>query len=364
MVHRDDIQGLRAVAVLLVVLGHAGVPFLGGGYVGVDVFFVLSGFLITGLLLSQARSRGSISLVQFYGRRARRILPAAGLTLVVTTLAAYFLLNFVRARDTAVDSIWASCSPRTSISRAMEATISPRVSRPRLLSTSWSLAVEEQFYLVWPGCSRSPLVLALRRRGRPGLPTTADASPRCRRRRRRLARLVDSLHRNRPKRPPTTRPRARLGAGARRSACGRRRLGCEVSRSVAVALGWMGVAGIGAAGGVLRDNPFPVSAALLPAAATALVLAAGVVRSHDWESGACCRFPPLHYMGDRSYAFYLWHWPVLVIAAGYCWSRTLSGREPPAPRRCLRTFDAQLPILRNPIRRGPWTPLHRSSSRR
>jgi peptidoglycan/LPS O-acetylase OafA/YrhL len=106
--HRDDIQGLRAVAVLLVVLDHAGVGFSKGGYVGVDVFFVLSGFLITGILLSGAGKRGYVSLSNFYVRRARRILPAAALTLIATDLAAYHLLNFVRAREAVSDSIWAS----------------------------------------------------------------------------------------------------------------------------------------------------------------------------------------------------------------------------------------------------------------
>src|SRR5216110_2084484 len=107
MPHRDDIQGLRGVAVLIVVLCHAGVPFLRGGYVGVDVFFVLSGFLITGLLLAQAARDGRVSLRGFYVRRARRILPAAALTLVATDLAARHLLNFVRAREAVDDSIWA-----------------------------------------------------------------------------------------------------------------------------------------------------------------------------------------------------------------------------------------------------------------
>ena len=89
--HRQDLQGLRAVAVLLVVLDHAGLPFLQGGYVGVDVFFVLSGYLITGLLLRQARRDGRIRLTDFYVRRGRRILPAAVLTLVVTDLVAHQL---------------------------------------------------------------------------------------------------------------------------------------------------------------------------------------------------------------------------------------------------------------------------------
>jgi peptidoglycan/LPS O-acetylase OafA/YrhL len=86
--HRDDIQGLRAVAVLLVVLSHAGVGFLRGGFIGVDVFFVLSGFLITGLLLADVGKPRRQAIAEFYSRRARRILPAAALTLVVTDVVA------------------------------------------------------------------------------------------------------------------------------------------------------------------------------------------------------------------------------------------------------------------------------------
>src|SRR5256885_9278597 len=99
MPHRDDIQGLRGVAVLLVVLAHGGVPYLQGGYVGGDVFFVLSGFLITGLLL-----RGRLSLGEFYVRRARRILPAAALPPVFTDLVAQHLPNFLRPPEPSSDS--------------------------------------------------------------------------------------------------------------------------------------------------------------------------------------------------------------------------------------------------------------------
>ena len=94
---RPDIEGLRAVAVLLVLLDHAGLAFLSGGYIGVDVFFVLSGFLITGILLKEQERSGRISLPRFYARRARRLLPAGSLVLVVTVLASYLYLGESRA---------------------------------------------------------------------------------------------------------------------------------------------------------------------------------------------------------------------------------------------------------------------------
>src|SRR5512139_1330633 len=100
---RPDIEGLRAVAVALVVLGHAGVPRLAGGYIGVDMFFVLSGFLITGQLLKEHGSRGRTSLAGFYARRARRILPAASLVLIVTVAASQQWLGPLRSAAVAED---------------------------------------------------------------------------------------------------------------------------------------------------------------------------------------------------------------------------------------------------------------------
>ena len=165
MRHRSDIQGLRAVAVLLVALGHAGVPVLKGGYVGVDVFFVLSGFLITGLLLSEALENGRVSLVRFYARRARRILPAAVLTLVVTTIAAQHLLNFVRARDVVTDGIWASFFAANVHFAALGSDYFQQGQPPSPIQHFWSLSVEEQFYLVWPSLLALALYGLVRRRG-------------------------------------------------------------------------------------------------------------------------------------------------------------------------------------------------------
>ncbi len=150
MPHRDDIQGLRAVAVLLVALGHAGVPFLRGGYVGVDVFFVLSGFLITGMLLAEFAKRGYVSLSEFYVRRARRILPAATLTLVATLVAAHQLLNFVRAREAVTDTIWASLFGANVHFAREGSDYFEQGQPPSPVLHFWTLSVEEQFYLVWP----------------------------------------------------------------------------------------------------------------------------------------------------------------------------------------------------------------------
>jgi len=165
--HRGDIQGLRAVAILLVVLTHGGVRAVSGGFVGVDVFFVVSGFLITGLLLAEARTKGSVSIIDFYVRRARRILPAAALTYVVVDVAAVFLLNFLRAREAVQDSVYAA-GFAANFRFAEKGTDYFAASQPPSpLLHSWSLGVEEQFYLVWPALLSITLFgLALRRRRR------------------------------------------------------------------------------------------------------------------------------------------------------------------------------------------------------
>ena len=211
--HRRELQGLRAVAVLLVVLDHAGVPFLQGGYVGVDVFFVLSGYLITGLLFGQAGRDGRIRLSDFYVRRARRILPAAVLTLVVTDLVAHQLLNLVRARQAVSDSVWAAFF-MANVHFAREGSdYFSQLQPPSPVQHYWTLAVEEQFYLVWP------VVLA----GVLGGPAPAAAAALDRARRgRRVARLVDPQHGDRCDLRVLLHGHSCLGARARRGAGDRR----------------------------------------------------------------------------------------------------------------------------------------------
>src|SRR5215207_7243793 len=102
---RPDIQGLRALAIVTVVLFHAAVPGIGGGFVGVDVFFVISGFLITGLLWREVVDNGTVRLLQFYSARSRRLLPAGATVLIATAIASAVLLSPMQARDVLVDGI-------------------------------------------------------------------------------------------------------------------------------------------------------------------------------------------------------------------------------------------------------------------
>src|SRR5215208_5788878 len=145
---RADIEGLRGVAILLVVLFHARVPALAGGFVGVDVFFVLSGFFITGLLVRERETTGDVSLNEFYGRRALRLLPAL-LVVLLATLLLVFTLYAPIDRALVAGTARAVALHAGNVEFARGALDYFSSSDNPLLHT-WSLAVEEQFYLVWP----------------------------------------------------------------------------------------------------------------------------------------------------------------------------------------------------------------------
>ncbi len=312
---RPDIQGLRAVAVLIVALNHAGIGVLGGGYVGVDVFFVISGYLITGWLLRRAEKTGRIPFGDFYAARARRILPAASLTLVATVLAAWYFLNVVRALSAFHDAVWAAVFAANVHFAQVGTNYFAQDNPPSALQHFWSLAVEEQFYVVWPACLAVALaVLGARRR--------LD-DPVVRRRLAAFVAVVVVASLAYSVRATAADPTAayfsafargwELGVGALLAVCA-----ADVERipaGVRAALSWMGLAGIGvAAVAFSASTPFPGDAALLPVLASALVIAGGL-GADPRGAVRVLGLRPMRVTGDISYAFYLWHWPFLIIAA-------------------------------------------------
>jgi peptidoglycan/LPS O-acetylase OafA/YrhL len=364
--YRGDLQGLRGVAVLLVALDHAGVGFLKGGYVGVDVFFVLSGFLITGLLLQGVARDGHVSFRNFYARRARRILPAAALTLATTTIVADLLLNYVRARQVAWDSFWASLFA-ANIRFAHEGTnYFAQGQPPSAIQHYWSLAVEEQFYLVWPALLAITLfgvVLSLgtrRQRSGRGRAITRGARLRV------LAviallgtaSLLWSIHYTDALPAAayfSTRARAwelALGAALAVAAPAVDRM----PHIVRVAGGWLGIAAIAiAATKFSAATPYPGYKALLPTVGAALVIAGGMAhRATGPIVGKVLAVQPLRYVGDRSYTFYLWHWPALTIAMLYVGHELGVGMNMVLLLGAFLLSIVTYALFENPIRRARW----------
>jgi peptidoglycan/LPS O-acetylase OafA/YrhL len=304
--HRRDIEGLRAVAVLLVVAYHCGLPLVTGGYIGVDVFFVISGFLITGLLLRELRSTGTLSIPGFYARRALRLLPAATVVVVATVAAATWWLPPLRRDGIFLDALHTTFYGINYRLASIGTDYLGAEGDPSPLQHFWSLAVEEQFYLIWP-----PLLLAvavgLRRRR--AFDTTRVYAV--------LAAVVVGSFLLSVWQTGANASWAYFGAHTRAWELG-------IGALVAVAAGtlerlsrgtavWLSVAGLAAIGGsAIAYSPataFPGSAALLPVLGTAAVIAGGCAQPSRLLSGAA-----LQGIGRLSYSWYLWHWPFLIIA--------------------------------------------------
>ena len=311
-VYRPDIQGLRAVAVVLVVAGHVfGSPT--GGYVGVDVFFVVSGFLITGLLLREHQRSGRLDLREFYARRVRRLLPAGVLVLSVTNVAAWLLFTGERAGQTLTDAGWALLFAANLRFAALGTDYFDQARPASPVQHYWSLAVEEQFYLVWPCLLIAVLVLARRSPRRHGrdpvrvaLLIVLGLS---------VASLLWSVVSTRTGATAayfSTPARAyELGLGALLALALATRVMLPVGRRAGTALTWTGLAGIAVAAWAFDSTTaFPGAVALLPVTAAALVLLGGTGPSRN----VLLDNPLSTYVGGLSYSLYLWHWPVLVLA--------------------------------------------------
>lgn len=150
MTYRKDIEGLRAIAVAVVLLYHFGVPGLDGGFIGVDVFFVISGFLITSLLISERARHGRVSFATFYARRARRLLPISATVLVATAIGSAFSPPAPLLSDTAADIRWAALFAANILFARRGSDYLGAELAPSPLRHYWSLAVEDKFTLIWP----------------------------------------------------------------------------------------------------------------------------------------------------------------------------------------------------------------------
>ncbi|WP_345752726.1 acyltransferase family protein [Microbacterium rhizophilus] len=302
---RPEIQALRAIAVMLVVLYHLWPGRLPGGYAGVDVFFVISGYLITAHLLREVERTGSVALPAFWARRARRLLPAALLVVVVSAVgtllfapptfwsdffkqmggAVFYVENWLLAAD-AVDYL------------AAENNASP-------VQHYWSLSAEEQFYLVWPLLILLAIWIA-RRHARPhrailmtlGVVTTASLA---------LSIVLTAVLPSAAYFITPTRA-WEFGMGGLLVFAP-----AAASAGVRMTIAWAGAIGIVATGLLYSsETPFPGWQALLPVLATAAVIWAGTTTTRG-SFAHLARFRPVQYVGDVSYSVYLWHWPPIVL---------------------------------------------------
>lgn len=300
---RPDIEGLRAVAVLLVVANHAGLGLVHGGYVGVDVFFVISGFLITLHLFKELQRTGRIGFGAFYGRRIVRLLPASTVVLIATVAAAWTWMSPVQAKAVVFDALSAAAYGINVRLAVLGTDYLSAELEPSPLQHFWSLAVEEQFYFIWPLLL---VVAATRRASRRSAAVALSVLGVVS-----FAVCVWQTGHSQPWAYFGIQARAwELAAGALIALAAER---LQRLPGAAVAT-WLGVAAI-VGSAVLYDETtrFPGTAALLPVAGAALVIAGGCAKP---RAGAVLLLGlrPMQTIGKLSYSWYLWHWPALMLA--------------------------------------------------
>ena len=295
---RSDIEGLRGISILLVLLFHAGLPWTPGGFIGVDVFFVISGFLITGKLWRESQAAGGLNITRFYAWRIRRLLPAALVAVGLITLVGLLLAAPLNRSEMAADGAASALSLANMRFIGSVDYFAP-TSSPSPFLHFWSLSVEEQFYLVWPalilfltwrGGGRRRVVVALLVAVLASFALSlwlTDASP---------ARAFYLL--------PTR--VWQLGAGGLLALL----LVAGTSRRAGL-IAWLGLVAILFASVVLTpEMPYPGLAALLPTLGAVALLYGGAAPSGPLRALTSA---PLRFLGKISYSLYLWHWPLLVL---------------------------------------------------
>ena len=308
---RPDIEGLRGIAILLVLLFHAGLPWTPGGFVGVDVFFVISGFLITGKLWRESQQPGGLNITRFYAWRIRRLLPAALVAIAAITIFGLLLAAPLDRSELAADGA-ASALSLANMRFIGSVDYFAATTSPSPFLHFWSLSVEEQFYLVWPalivlltwrGGSSRRLIVALLIGVVASFALSiwlTDTSP---------ARAFYLL--------PTR--VWQLGVGGLLAL-----IGVAGTSRRAGALAWAGLAAVAVAGVALTaEMPYPGLAALLPTAGAVALLYGGAAPSGPVRLLAAA---PLRFLGKISYSLYLWHWPLLVLPLMFL-ERALTGVE-------------------------------------
>ncbi len=302
--YRPDIEGLRGLAVAAVVAFHASPRRISGGFIGVDVFFVISGYLITGILLREIEQTGSLSFANFYARRARRLLPSSALVFLVTLLACSLFfspLQQFRLGDSATWVALYACN-FWFLHQATDY-FAPAIATNPFLHT-WSLAVEEQFYLVWPAIVLVGMRLLRTRKGLLALMIVITAAS--------LAASVWYSTRLAPFAffSPFTRAwEFAIGGISLLLAPMERRVGTTLR----TAASWLGLAAIIGSAAVLHDRVgWRGWHALLPVLGTSALLHG---RTPQFSAARFLELPFMQWTGRVSYVWYLWHWPVFAVVA-------------------------------------------------
>jgi peptidoglycan/LPS O-acetylase OafA/YrhL len=309
---RPDIEGLRGVAVSLVVLFHAGLlsqasTQLTGGFIGVDLFFVVSGFLITGLLIRERERTGRISFSRFYARRVRRILPAAAVTLLITIPLANALVTLINRSAVMQDAASAALSV-ANIRFAMTTDYFHPVNYSPFLHF-WSLGVEEQFYFVWPAL----LAIVAWKWPRPGAAVALTVVV--------VVSFIASVAMTYssastafymlPTRAWQLAAGGLLAVGSGSLEVLPKAMRGALKQILAFA-GWAALAALITAAFLIDSvaTPYPGTAALIPTIAGVVLIASG---PESTGPGILLRLPPIRFLGKISYSLYLWHWPILVL---------------------------------------------------